>query len=87
MVLSGQIVSVRRSASASSAARGKDTLVANWFDRFSGPDLLVGMASETKAVLEQKLGIPAGQPLGMASHGVGFDISYLQVNEDHALGA
>lgn len=61
--------------------------MANWFDRYSGPDLVVGMATETLAVLEQKLGIPAGQPIRMTGWGVGFDVAYLNVNEDPSLSA
>jgi hypothetical protein len=61
--------------------------MANWFDRYSGPDLVVGMATETLTVLEQKLGIPEGQPIRMTGWGVGFDVAYLQVNEDPTLSA
>lgn len=58
-----------------------------WFDRYPGPDLLVYGAAQTQRVLETKLGIPAGQPMRRTARGSGFDIAYLQMNEDTSLSA
>jgi hypothetical protein len=61
--------------------------MARWFDRYYGPDLVVGRPQEAQRTLEEKLGIPAGQGMRMTTHGVGFDVAYLQVNQDYGLGA
>jgi hypothetical protein len=58
-----------------------------WFERYTGPDAVVSNAPETLRVLEEKLGIPAGQPMRTTGHGVGFDVAYLQMNEDLNLAA
>jgi hypothetical protein len=58
-----------------------------WFERYTGPDAVVTGAPATLGVLEEKLGIPAGQPMRMTGHGVGFEVAYLQMNEDLNLGA
>ena len=61
--------------------------VPNWFHRYSGPDILVGVAQETMNTLEAKLGIPAGQQLRMTKSGSGFDVAYLQLSDDLMLSA
>jgi len=61
--------------------------MAKWFDRYPGPDLVVSGAAQTLRVLEDRLGIPAGQPLRRTAHGSGFDIAYLQMNSDLSLSA
>jgi hypothetical protein len=61
--------------------------MAKWFDRYPGPDFVVSGAAATLRVLEDRLGIPAGQPLRRTAHGSGFDIAYVQVNADLALSA
>lgn len=61
--------------------------MAKWFDRYPGPDLVVHGAAETLRILETRLGIPAGQPVRRTAHGSGFDIAYLQMNEDLSLSA
>jgi hypothetical protein len=61
--------------------------MAKWFDRYPGPDLVVHGAAETQRALETKLGIPAGQAIRPTLHGSGYDIAYLQMNEDFALSA
>jgi hypothetical protein len=58
-----------------------------WFERYTGTDAVVSNAPATLRVLEEKLGIPAGQPMRTTGHGVGFDVSYLQMNEDPNLAA
>ncbi|MDI1291105.1 MAG: hypothetical protein PSX37_14275, partial [bacterium] len=59
----------------------------NWFERWPALDQVVFGAPETLKVLEAKLGIPAGQGMRETASGDGFDISYLQMNEDPSLGA
>jgi len=61
--------------------------VAKWFERYTAPDILVTGAPSTLKVLEDKLGIPPGQPMRNVSLGTGFDIGYPVVNEDLNLGA
>jgi hypothetical protein len=61
--------------------------MARWFDRYYGPDLVVGGAPQAQRVLEQKLGLPAGQNMRMTMTGNGFHVAYLQVNEDPELSA
>ena len=61
--------------------------MAKWFDRYYGPDLVVGRPQEAQRTLEQKLGIPASQGMRMTTHGGGFDVAYLQANEDFGLSA
>jgi hypothetical protein len=61
--------------------------MARWFDRYYGPDLVVGRPQEAQRTFEQKLGIPAGQNMRMTMHGNGFDVAYLQLNEDFDLSA
>jgi hypothetical protein len=61
--------------------------MAQWFDRYYGPDLFVGRAAEAQRTFETKLGLPAGQPMRMTMHGDAFDVAHLQVNEDSSLGA
>lgn len=61
--------------------------MANWFDRYGGPDLWVGVASETQKVFEDKLGFPANQPRRMTGWGTGCDIAFLAVNEDMSMSA
>ena len=58
-----------------------------WFDRYYGPDLVVGRPAEAQRVFETKLGIPPGQPMRMTMHGDAFDVAYLTMNEDYALSA
>jgi hypothetical protein len=61
--------------------------VARWFDRYYGPDLVVGRPAEAQRVFELKLGLPPGQPMRMTMHGDAFEVAYLNVNEDYALSA
>lgn len=61
--------------------------MAKWFDRYPGPDQVVFGAPETHRALERNLGIPAGQVMRGTAYGSGFDIAYLQLNEDLALSA
>jgi hypothetical protein len=61
--------------------------MARWFDRYYGPDLVVGRPEEAHRKLETNLGIPAGQTMRPTMHGNGFDVAYLNVNEDFALSA
>jgi hypothetical protein len=58
-----------------------------YFDRYYGPDLVVGRPAEAHRALEAKLGIPTGQQMRMTMHGGGFDVAYLSVNEDFDLSA
>jgi hypothetical protein len=61
--------------------------MAKWFDRYYGPDLVVGRPDLAHRALESKLGIPTGQTMRMTMHGNGFEVAYLNVNEDFALSA
>jgi hypothetical protein len=61
--------------------------MAKWFDRYPGPDQVVFGAPAALKALETKLGIPAGQPMRPTAYGSGFDIAYLQMNEDVSLSA
>ncbi len=61
--------------------------MANWFDRYSGLDLVVGRPYEAHRVLEDRLGIPRGQAMRPVGYGVGFDVAHLQMNEDLSLSA
>ena len=59
--------------------------MAKWFDRYYGPDLVVGGPEAAQRALEDKLGIPAGQEMRMTLHGGGFTVAYLGVNADETL--
>jgi hypothetical protein len=61
--------------------------MAKWFERYPGPDAVVYGTAQAQRALETKLGIPAGQPVRSTLHGSGYDIAYLQMNEDFALSA
>ena len=61
--------------------------MARWFERYPGPDQMVFGAPAALNALETKLGIPAGQGLRDTAYGSGFDIGYLQMNEDLSLSA
>jgi hypothetical protein len=61
--------------------------MARWFDRYYGPDLVVGGPEAAQRVLEDKLGIPAGQGMRMTMHGGGFTVAYLGVNSDETLSS
>ena len=61
--------------------------MANWFERYSGPDVVVSRAHEAQKVLERTIGIPAGQVMRKTLHGDAFDIAYLHMNEDISLSA
>jgi hypothetical protein len=61
--------------------------MAKWFDRYPGPDQMVFGAPAALHALETKLGIPAGQAMRGTAYGSGFDIGYLQMNEDLSLSA
>ena len=58
----------------------------NWFDRYPCPDMVVGRPQEAQQVLERNLGVAKGQELRPTGGG-GFEVAYLQANEDLALGA
>jgi hypothetical protein len=61
--------------------------VPRYFDRYYGPDLVVGRPEQAHRALEDKLGIPRSQQMRMTMHGGGFDVAYLNVNDDFALSA
>jgi hypothetical protein len=61
--------------------------MAKWFDRYYGPDLVVGRPADAQRALEDKLGVPAGQPMRMTMFGDGFDVAYLQLHPDFDLSA
>jgi hypothetical protein len=59
----------------------------NWFDRYYGPDLVVGRPWDAQRTFEAKLGIPAGQPMRLTMNGNGFDVAYLTLTDDFGLSA
>ncbi len=61
--------------------------MARWFERFFGPDIVVGRPEEAHRTLEAKLGIPTGQPMRMTTFGSGFANAYINVNSDDGLSA
>ena len=61
--------------------------MAKWFDRYYGPDLVVGGPEAAQRTLEEKLGIPAGPGMRMTIHGVGLTVAYLAVNDDESLSS
>jgi hypothetical protein len=61
--------------------------MAKWFDRYPGPDQMVFGAPAAHRALEEKLGIPPNQVMRETAYGSGFDIAYLQINEDISLSA
>lgn len=61
--------------------------MAKWFERYTAPDVLVTGAYRTLSALEEKLGIPAGQPVRNVALGTGFDVGYLVLNDDLNLAA
>ena len=61
--------------------------MAQWFERYFGPDIVVGRPEQAQRTLETKLGIPAGQGMRMTKFGTGFTTAYLQVHPDDGLSA